>query len=59
VQPALPVIFVYYPLDGTVLLQTRLTAHDRLLELFQLFAQVVLGAELTGACMEYVFNSNS
>src|SRR5207247_11452259 len=56
VRPALPVVFVYYPLDGTILLQTRLTARDHLLELFQLFARIVLGVELTEACMEYVFN---
>ncbi len=54
-QPALPVIFVYYPVDGTVLLQTRIQSHDRLLELVQLFGRVVLGVDLDGACMGHAF----
>lgn len=54
-QPALPVVFVYYPLDGTVLLQSRIQSHDRLLELFQLFGRAVLGVDLDGACMGHAF----
>lgn len=55
-QPALPLVFVYYPLDGTILIQTRLQSRERVSELLHLFAQVVLGAELEHLDREEAFH---
>ncbi len=54
VRPARPVLFVYYPHDGTVLLQSPLRARDRVETLFQHFGQTVLGSWLT--CDEDAFD---
>lgn len=43
-RPALPILFVYYPHDGTVLLKSHLRARDRIVELFQQFGTAVLGS---------------
>lgn len=56
VWPALPVIFVYYPQDGTVLLKSHLHAGDWLLDLFQRFGRAVLGAELDAGCLGHTFD---
>ena len=43
-RPALPIIFVYYPSDGTVLLKSHLRSRDRIADLFQRFGMAVLGS---------------
>ncbi len=43
VRPALPVLFAYYPADGTVLLKSHLRSRDRVDELLGHFGQAVLG----------------
>lgn len=50
-RPALPITFVYYPDDGTLLLQCRVRARNRLLDLVQRFGQAVLGVELAESCL--------
>jgi hypothetical protein len=41
---ALPILFVYYPHSGTVLLKCHLRAQDRVTELFGRFGEAVLGS---------------
>jgi hypothetical protein len=54
--PAVPVLFAYYPQDGTVLLKSHLHSSDWILELFQRFARAVLGVELGQEhCLGHVF----
>lgn len=49
--PAVPVVFVYDPHDGTLQLKSRLRASERVGELFQHFGRAVLGVELPpGEC---------
>jgi hypothetical protein len=43
-RPALPVLFVYHPRHGTVLLKSHVRSRDRTVELFQRFGQAVLGS---------------
>jgi hypothetical protein len=45
-RPALPVLFVYNPHDGRVLLKARQRATDKVLALFQLFGKSVLGVPI-------------
>jgi hypothetical protein len=47
VRPAIPVLFVYYPKDGRVLLKSHVRAPDRVSELLEHFGQAVLGCSLT------------
>jgi len=56
--PALPVIFVYYPQDGTVLMKSHPQASDWILELFQRFGRAVLGVELEAGCLGHTFELN-
>jgi len=53
--PAVPVLFVYYPMDGTVLVKSHLQASDWLLDLFQRFGRAVLGVELDPSCVGHTF----
>jgi len=46
-RPALPVLFVYAPANGTVLLQSPLRSVDRVRELFEYFGRAVLGTTIT------------
>lgn len=45
-HPVFVLVFAYYPDDGRIILKTRERAADKILDLFQRFAQVVLGVEL-------------
>ncbi len=46
IRPASPVLFAYYPGDGTVLLKCRQRARDKVLGLLRAFARSVLRAEV-------------
>src|SRR5207247_73678 len=50
-RPALPLIFVYEPATGRILLRTRLRSRDRILELVRRFGRTVLGVELPADCL--------
>jgi hypothetical protein len=53
--PAIPLDFVYYPQDGTILLKARQRAVDKILELFHRFGRSVLGVELDQHCLGHRF----
>jgi hypothetical protein len=55
-RPALPVLFAYYPSDGTLLLKSRLRARDRVLELLRLFGECVLQVPLDERCLATAFH---
>ena len=46
VRPAQAVLFVYYPEDGAVLLESPLRSRERTEKLFHLFAEAVLSSEI-------------
>jgi hypothetical protein len=50
-RPAIPLLFVYEPASGVILLMTRLRSTRRILDLVRLFGKAVLGAELGGDCL--------
>lgn len=54
-RPAFPILFVYYPDDGRVLLKARQRATDTVLGLFQCFGRAVLGVEIDPAALVPVF----
>lgn len=47
VRPAVPLLFVYRPHDGTVLLKSHLRSQDRIRELFARFGEAALGKPVT------------
>ncbi len=58
-RPAFPVVFIYYPQDGTILLKSPLHAEDRILELFQRFGRAVLGVALDANALGHTFALDS
>lgn len=54
-RPGVPLLFVYYPGDGRLLLKARQRSHERLLGLLQCFGQAVLGVRLDNRCLAPVF----
>jgi hypothetical protein len=54
IRRALPVILVYYPADGTVLLKSHLRSRDRIAELLQRFGESVLHSAVS--CDGNTFN---
>lgn len=55
-RPALRVVFVYDPAEGTILLRSHLRARQRLLELYQLFGRSVLRVVLGEDCLADTFD---
>src|SRR5262249_1658807 len=58
-RPAFPVLFIYYPEDGTILLKSSLESDERILELFQRFGRSVLGVDLDERCLGHPFALDS
>jgi hypothetical protein len=54
-RPAVPLLFVYEPTTGRILLKSRLRSHERIRELVQRFGQAVLGAELPSDCLKPLY----
>ncbi len=57
-RPAFPVVFLYQPHDGRILLKTRCRAPGRILDLFQRFGKTVLGIDLDQRSLEPLFRLN-
>jgi hypothetical protein len=54
-RPAFPVLFVYHPSDGRLLLKARQRTQERILELFRRFGQTVLQVSLDARCLAPAF----
>lgn len=55
-RPALPLLFVYYPADGSLLVKSHLRSRERILELLRCFDEAVLGVTLDEKSLAPVFN---
>lgn len=56
VRPAARVTLAYDPGDGTILVQSRIRARERVLDLVRRFGRAVLGVELGEDCLAPAFN---
>jgi hypothetical protein len=54
-RPAVPVVYLYYPEDGTVLLHARLRSRDRRCDLLHRFWRVMFESELDEQCLSHSF----
>lgn len=54
-RPSVPLLFVYYPRDGSLLLKSPLRSRERILELLQCFGDTVLGVTLDEDCLAPAF----
>jgi len=54
-RPAFPVLFVYEPSDGRILLKARQRAADKILDLFRRFGRTILGVDLDVSCVRPAF----